>query len=53
MKVLIALVLALLAACALAGGIAWIYPPAGLIVAGAELAGAAYVLLYIERQERR
>jgi inosine/xanthosine triphosphate pyrophosphatase family protein len=43
-----ALLLAVAGAAAVAGGVAWIYQPAGLIVAGLELLAGAYVSRYLE-----
>ena len=42
------LLLAVLGALAVAAGVGWIYPPAGLIAAGVELLAAAYVIRYLE-----
>ena len=42
------LLLAVLGAVAVAAGVGWIYPPAGLIAAGVELLVAAYVIRYLE-----
>lgn len=43
-----ALLLAVSGAAVIAGGVAWIYQPAGAIVAGLELLAGAYVILYLE-----
>ena len=48
-----AVLLAVAGAAAVAAGVYWVYRPGGVIAAGVELFGAAYVLLYIERQERQ
>jgi hypothetical protein len=44
----LAVVMALLGALALAAGVALIYLPAGVIVAGIELIAGAYVVGYLE-----
>jgi len=43
-----ALILAILGAVLLAAGVALVYPPAGLIVAGLSLLAAAYIRRYLE-----
>lgn len=53
MKFALALLLLSLAAVGTAAGVSLIYLPAGVITASLELAGVAYVLLYVERQGRR
>jgi hypothetical protein len=44
----VTLLLAVLGALVVAVGVALIYPPAGVIVAGLELLAAAYVIRYLE-----
>ena len=44
----LAVVLAVAGVLTVAGGVAWIYPPAGLVVAGVLLLAAAYVVGYLE-----
>lgn len=53
MRLAAAVLLGLLGAVAVAAGAYWIYRPAGVVAAGVELFAGAYVLLYIERQERQ
>lgn len=46
-----AVALAILGAVAIAAGVAWIYPPAGVIVAGLELLAGAYIVRYLEARK--
>lgn len=43
-----AVLLAILGVVLVAGGVAWVYPPAGAIVGGVLLLGGAYVVGYVE-----
>lgn len=43
----IATAVALLGIAVIAAGVGWIYRPAGVIVGGLELLGAAYVIAYL------
>lgn len=43
-----ALLLALLGAVLVAAGVAWVYPPAGVITAGVEAIAVAYMIQYWE-----
>lgn len=47
----IAAALAAAGAALIAAGIGWIYPPAGLIAAGAEALAGAYVVAYLGRAQ--
>ena len=44
----LAVLLAVLGVAALVAGVAWVYPPAGLIVGGLSSLAAAYVVGYLE-----